>query len=57
MFFLWSLSRSHPEFFYQDVNRIKVNMCPPTWIHQRHGSDWTYDPAVYQSDGNFGGGA
>ncbi|KAJ7244730.1 hypothetical protein B0H12DRAFT_1308472 [Mycena haematopus] len=37
----------------EDVGRIKVNMCPPTWIHQRHGSDLTYDPAVYQSDGEY----
>ncbi|KAJ7487533.1 hypothetical protein B0H11DRAFT_2013759 [Mycena galericulata] len=37
----------------EDVGRIKVNMCPPTWIHQRHGSDWTYDPAVYQSDDEY----
>ncbi|KAJ7634237.1 hypothetical protein DFH06DRAFT_1003996 [Mycena polygramma] len=37
----------------EDVGRIKVNMCPPTWIHQRHGSDWTYDPAVYHSDDEY----
>ncbi|KAJ7900274.1 hypothetical protein B0H14DRAFT_2673033 [Mycena olivaceomarginata] len=37
----------------EDVGRIKVNMCPPTWIHQRHGSDGTYDPAVYKSDDEY----
>ncbi|KAJ7706251.1 hypothetical protein B0H17DRAFT_619711 [Mycena rosella] len=37
----------------EDVNRIKVNMCPPTWMHQRHGSDLTYDPAVYKSDDEY----
>ncbi|KAJ7125648.1 hypothetical protein C8R43DRAFT_1029759 [Mycena crocata] len=37
----------------EDVSRIKVNMCPPTWIHQRHGSDLTYDPSVYQSDDEY----
>ncbi|KAJ7169815.1 hypothetical protein C8R46DRAFT_1090114 [Mycena filopes] len=37
----------------EDVSRIKINMCPPTWIHQRHGSDMTYDPAVYKSDDEY----
>ncbi|KAJ7783714.1 hypothetical protein DFH07DRAFT_864652 [Mycena maculata] len=37
----------------EDVSRIKVNMCPPTWIHQRHGSELTYDPAVYHSDDEY----
>ncbi|KAJ7092659.1 hypothetical protein C8R44DRAFT_646581 [Mycena epipterygia] len=37
----------------EDLGRIKVNMCSPTWIHQRHGSDWTYDPAVYHSDDEY----
>ncbi|KAK7064282.1 methionine vitamin-b12 [Favolaschia claudopus] len=37
----------------EDVGRIKVNFCPPTWIHQRHGSDSTYDPAAYQSDDEY----
>ncbi|KAJ7103597.1 hypothetical protein B0H15DRAFT_812887 [Mycena belliarum] len=37
----------------EEVSRIKVNMCPPTWIHQRHGSDGTYDPAVYKSDDDY----
>ncbi|KAF8213115.1 hypothetical protein K438DRAFT_1565237 [Mycena galopus ATCC 62051] len=37
----------------EDVSRIKINMCPPIWIHQRHGSDLTYDPAVYQSDDDY----
>ncbi|KAJ7293512.1 hypothetical protein C8J57DRAFT_1269228 [Mycena rebaudengoi] len=35
----------------EDVKHIKVNMCPPDWIHQRHGSDLTYDLAVYKNDG------
>ncbi|KAJ6604584.1 hypothetical protein DFH09DRAFT_1354306 [Mycena vulgaris] len=37
----------------EDVSRLKVNMCPPTWIHQRHGSDGTYDFAVYKSDDEY----
>ncbi|KAJ7786242.1 hypothetical protein B0H16DRAFT_1489765 [Mycena metata] len=37
----------------EEVSRLKVNMCPPTWIHQRHGSDMTYDPAVYKSDDEY----
>ncbi|KAJ6519752.1 hypothetical protein C8R45DRAFT_1085714 [Mycena sanguinolenta] len=37
----------------EDAGRIKVNMCPPSWIHQRHGSDLTYDPAVYKSDDEY----
>ncbi|KAJ7630874.1 hypothetical protein FB45DRAFT_833672 [Roridomyces roridus] len=37
----------------EDVGRIKVNMCPSTWIHQRHGSDMTYDRTVYATDGMF----
>jgi len=26
-------------------------MCSPTWFHQRHGSDETYDLSVYRNDG------
>ncbi|KAF7347889.1 Methionine vitamin-b12 [Mycena venus] len=50
----WSFWKISPTVFItQDVSRIKVNMCPPTWIHQRHGSDLTYDPAVYKSDDEY----
>ena len=27
------------------------NMCPPTWKYLEHGSEHTYDHAVYQNDG------
>jgi len=37
----------------EEVGRIKVNMCPPTWFHQRHGSDLTYDRTVYRSDDEY----
>ncbi|KAJ6621666.1 hypothetical protein B0H10DRAFT_2163022 [Mycena sp. CBHHK59/15] len=37
----------------EDVKHIKVNMCPPTWIHQRHGSDLTYDLSVYRTDDEY----
>lgn len=26
-------------------------MCSPSWFHQRHGSDQTYDLSVYTDDG------
>ncbi|KAF9040547.1 hypothetical protein BJ165DRAFT_1490725 [Panaeolus papilionaceus] len=28
-------------------------MCSPTWFHQRHGSDSTYDTSVYKSDDEY----
>jgi hypothetical protein len=28
-------------------------MCSPSWFHQRHGSDETYDLSVYQNDGLY----
>jgi hypothetical protein len=28
-------------------------MCSPSWYHQRHGSDFTYDLSVYKSDGEM----
>ncbi|KAK7468825.1 hypothetical protein VKT23_003326 [Stygiomarasmius scandens] len=37
----------------EDVKYIKVNMPSPTWIHQRHGSDWTYDLNVYKNDDEY----
>jgi len=26
-------------------------MCSPSWFHQRHGSDQTYDLSIYENDG------
>ncbi|KAG6873567.1 hypothetical protein C0992_008612 [Termitomyces sp. T32_za158] len=37
----------------EDVKHIKVTMCSPSWYHQRHGSDFTYDLSVYKNDGKF----
>jgi len=28
-------------------------MCSPSWFHQRHGSDETYDLSVYENDGKL----
>jgi hypothetical protein len=28
-------------------------MCSPSWFHQRHGSDLTYDFNVYKNDGQY----
>lgn len=32
---------------------IKTTVCSPSWFHQRHGSDETYDLSVYQNDGLY----
>ncbi|KAF5375250.1 hypothetical protein D9758_000349 [Tetrapyrgos nigripes] len=37
----------------EDVKDIKVGFPSPSWIHQRHGSDWTYDLNVYKSDDEY----
>ncbi|KAF8905512.1 hypothetical protein CPB84DRAFT_1771626 [Gymnopilus junonius] len=37
----------------EDVKFIKVTMCAPSWFHQRHGSDQTYDLSVYDSDDEY----
>ncbi|PPQ62826.1 hypothetical protein CVT24_000520 [Panaeolus cyanescens] len=37
----------------QDVSSLKVTMCSPTWFHQRHGSDLTYDTSVYKCDDEY----
>ncbi|KAF7303609.1 Methionine vitamin-b12 [Mycena indigotica] len=34
----------------EDVNRLKVNFCPPNWFHHFHGPDLTYDKSVYAND-------
>ncbi|KAF9015093.1 hypothetical protein BDQ17DRAFT_1385892 [Cyathus striatus] len=34
----------------EDVKFIKVTICSPSWFHQRHGSDLTYDLSVYEND-------
>ncbi|EKM61118.1 uncharacterized protein PHACADRAFT_204270 [Phanerochaete carnosa HHB-10118-sp] len=34
----------------QDIKKLKVTVCGPTWMHLRHGSDNTYDTAVYKTD-------
>ncbi|KAJ3987764.1 hypothetical protein F5890DRAFT_1623617 [Lentinula detonsa] len=37
----------------EEVKNIKINMCPPSWWHHRHGSDLAYDLTVYKSDDEF----
>ncbi|KIK70913.1 hypothetical protein GYMLUDRAFT_32996 [Collybiopsis luxurians FD-317 M1] len=37
----------------EDVKRIKINVCAPTWWHHRHGSDLSYDLSVYKTDDEF----
>ncbi|KAF9044643.1 UROD/MetE-like protein [Hymenopellis radicata] len=36
-----------------DVKYIKLNVCSPSWFHQRHGSDYTYDHNVYKNDDEY----
>jgi len=35
------------------VKNIKITICSPSWIHQRHGSDETYDLSVYKNDTEY----
>jgi hypothetical protein len=49
----WLAIAHGADLVWQDVKNIKVTMCPPTWFHQRHGSDGTYDLTVYKNDGQF----
>ncbi|KAI0825036.1 UROD/MetE-like protein [Trametes gibbosa] len=37
----------------EDVQAIKITMCPPTWMHSAHGSEHTYDHAVYENDVDY----
>jgi len=37
----------------EEVKYIKITMCSPSWYHQRHGSDLTYDPLVYKCDDEY----
>ncbi|KAG6912019.1 hypothetical protein DXG01_000267 [Tephrocybe rancida] len=37
----------------EDVKHIKITMCSPSWFHQRHGSDLTYDRSVYKNDDEY----
>ncbi|KDQ63464.1 hypothetical protein JAAARDRAFT_29482 [Jaapia argillacea MUCL 33604] len=37
----------------EEVKNIKVTICPPTWFHQRHGSDLTYDLSIYKNDDEY----
>lgn len=37
----------------EDVKNIKITMCSPSWYHQRHGSDLTYDLSVYKNDEEY----
>ncbi|KAI0655176.1 UROD/MetE-like protein [Cubamyces menziesii] len=37
----------------EDVPNLKVTMCPPTWMHLSHGSEFTYDHSVYQNDEEY----
>lgn len=35
----------------QDVKKLKISICGPTWMHLRHGPENTYDTSVYDTDG------
>ncbi|KAF9462173.1 hypothetical protein BDZ94DRAFT_1368620 [Collybia nuda] len=37
----------------EDSKFIKITICSPTWYHQRHGSDLTYDLSVYNNDDEY----
>ncbi|PPQ87031.1 hypothetical protein CVT25_000008 [Psilocybe cyanescens] len=37
----------------EDVKYIKVTICSPSWFHQRHGSDDTYDLMIYNDDDEY----
>ncbi|TFK41232.1 hypothetical protein BDQ12DRAFT_664076 [Crucibulum laeve] len=37
----------------EDVKFLKVTICSPSWFHQRHGSDMTYDLSVYKNDDEY----
>ncbi|KJA29413.1 hypothetical protein HYPSUDRAFT_61442 [Hypholoma sublateritium FD-334 SS-4] len=47
--FLYLKSLVPPE----DVKHIKLTICSPSWFHQRHGSDLTYDLSVYKNDDEY----
>ncbi|EPT03867.1 hypothetical protein FOMPIDRAFT_1022060 [Fomitopsis schrenkii] len=37
----------------EHVKYIKITICGPTWMHLRHGSEYTYDKSVYASDAEY----
>ncbi|TFY65151.1 hypothetical protein EVJ58_g2145 [Rhodofomes roseus] len=37
----------------QDVKYVKIPICGPTWMHLRHGTEYTYDKSVYESDAEY----
>lgn len=37
----------------EEVKHLKITICGPTWMHSRHGSEYTYDQAVYKSDDDY----
>ncbi|KAI0735071.1 UROD/MetE-like protein [Earliella scabrosa] len=37
----------------EDVPNLKITICGPTWMHLRHGSEYTYDHAVYKNDEEY----
>ncbi|KAK0506357.1 hypothetical protein EDD18DRAFT_1342660 [Armillaria luteobubalina] len=37
----------------EDVKNIKMTVCSPSWFHQRHGSDLTYNLNVYKNDDEY----
>ncbi|KAI0756893.1 UROD/MetE-like protein [Daedaleopsis nitida] len=37
----------------QDVRNLKITICGPTWMHLRHGSEYTYDHSIYASDEEY----
>ncbi|KDQ52441.1 hypothetical protein JAAARDRAFT_40291 [Jaapia argillacea MUCL 33604] len=37
----------------EEVKNLKITVCPPTWFHQRHGSDLTYDLSIYKNDDEY----
>ncbi|THH34141.1 hypothetical protein EUX98_g156 [Antrodiella citrinella] len=37
----------------EEVKNLKVTIVSPIWLHLRHGSEHTYDPAVYANDEEY----
>ena len=45
------LTSDHNAALSQDVKRLKMTICGPTWMHMRHGPEHAYDHSVYKTDG------
>ncbi|KZT06018.1 UROD/MetE-like protein [Laetiporus sulphureus 93-53] len=37
----------------EDVKFLKVTICGPTWMHLRHGPEYTYNHSVYKTDAEY----